>query len=413
MTLSVFYYDILLLMGLVVSFEDWREKKIRNKWIFSGLALVLGGYGYLFINSMLGYSKHLWMGMGEIYLPWSFYPMAAGHAALVVVTGLLTWWLRLWPAGDAKLYILFGMLVALVDHNIRGFPYLVFLKLLINIFVPAGLWVLATVLVGSALSLPGALFRSLRPIVIYRAVTGFYDRTTKRMRDIWPYRYGFLVYFLNIAVMFFTVHLIENRFAAMSFLKGPLGRLMLMGAMFLVWDPISRVFKGKKFWRSWVVLLAWWLMDPPLREIDMFKAAEDALITVVIFGILLTALRTAVGLILRRESEETLDAENLAPGMILSQSAWESLRDFGRERDEEAPGRYADGLFPDEVAKLKSWKEVPKFVVTVYRSTPFAFWVFYGTLLTLLVPKNAVYWLFRICYDPDGAVLSYFRLWGL
>ena len=146
---------------------------------------------------------------------------------------------------------------------------------------------------------------------------------------------------------------------------------------------------------------------------DLKASLVDSVETVVYFGIVLTVMRAAVTLFLRWESAEKVAAKDLAPGMILSEKAWEAMRDFGRDHEEKVPGKYADGLFPEDVATLRSWKKLPDFMVTVYRATPFAFWVFYGTLMTLVLPKNAVYWLFRIIYDPSGAVLSFLRLWGI
>ncbi|MFH2204046.1 MAG: hypothetical protein ABIJ96_13080 [Elusimicrobiota bacterium] len=407
MTLSLFFYDALLLMGLVISYEDWRERKIRNRWIVAGLLLCAGGYLYLLANSVLGYSKLRWMGLGEYYLPWNFYLLVAGHVLLVIMTGIVSWWMGLWPAGDAKLYIVFGILIVLIDQNVRGFPYIVFLKLLINIFVPAGLWILATVLLGAVKSLPKVDFSNPR-----RRVEGLLDRAWKRGRDIWPYRYGFTVYLLNIFLLFFALDLLEGRFAELSFLKNAWGKIVVLLLMYVLWTPVSRLLKGKRFWRTWLLIAAWWVFDPVLRQTNMAAAVADTMETVIMFGVILTFLRSAVTLFLRWESTENIDAKDLRPGMILSEKAWETMQEFGRERRENFPRRYADGLFPEDVERLQEWK-IPDAVVTVYRATPFAFWVFYGTLITLVLPKNAVYWLFRILYDPSGAVYSFLRLWGI
>jgi len=325
-----------------------------------------------------------------------------------VLAGLSTWWMGLWPAGDAKLYILFGLIIMLIDHNVRGFPYIVFLKLLINIFVPAGLWILATVLFGAVKSIPRLDCSHLR-----RDAEGLLHRAVRRTKDIWPYRYGFAVYLLNIFLLFFALDLMEGRFAELSFLKSAWGRMLLLMMMYALWTPVSALLKGKRFWRSWIAIAVWWAIDPGLRALSIKASVVDTVETVVMFGIILTLLRSAVTLFLRGETSEQVAAKDLQPGMILSETAWQTMREFGREHNEAVPRRYADGLFPEDVDRLRAWKHIPDSVVTVYRATPFAFWVFYGTLLTLVLPKNAVYWLFRILYDRVGAFNSFLMLWGV
>lgn len=408
MTLTVFYYDLLLLFGAVVAYEDWKNRKIRNRWILVGLGLCAIGYLYLFTNSVLGYWDMRPWGYSQVYLPWTFYPLALGHAALIVLTALGTWWLRLWPAGDAKLYIVCGLFLTLIDHNLRGFPFIVFLKLLINIFVPAGLWICGTVVVGSIFSIPSVKFSELP-----REAVALVSRLWKRAKDIWPYRYGFAVFLMNLFLLFFIIDLLEDRFAALAFMKGGWGQMMVLVLIYFVWRPVSALLKGKRFWRAWGIIALWWAFDPILRQTDLTLAIKSTTATVILFGIVLTVLKSVVTVFLRWENAEKIRTKDLKPGMILSSQAWETLKEFGEEHDEEIPGRYADGLFPEDVAKMLSWKEVPDVFVTVYRATPFAVWVIYGTLLTLLLPKNVVYWLFRIVYDPTGAVASYLRLWGL
>ena len=52
LTLTIFYYDLLLLFGAVVAYEDWKDRKIRNRWILVGLGCCAMGYLYLFVNSL-------------------------------------------------------------------------------------------------------------------------------------------------------------------------------------------------------------------------------------------------------------------------------------------------------------------------------------------------------------------------
>lgn len=405
MSVSLAGYALLLALGALISYEDWRTRKIRNLWIAAGLAGAAAGYGWLLANSLLGAWKARWLGLGEYYLPLSFYPLAAANAALALTAGLWTWRLGMWPAGDAKLYIVCALLAGLVDPNLPGFPLLLFLKLLVNTFVPAGLWVLAAVLWGSARALSRA-----QPGALRREAVALAERAWIRLEDLWPYRLGVSVYLLNVFLLFLGLQLLEKRFAALSFLRGGIGQLLVLLSVYLAWSPLSRLFAGRKFWRGWLALLSWWMLDPVLRAADPSRVLADGLRTMLLFGLLLAALKAWVVFFLRRESELRLRGDELAPGMILSDEAWDAVSEAAAGA---APARYADGLFPEDVERLRAAPGLSALALSVYRATPFAVWVFLGSLLTLSLRRNVVHWLFSAAYDPRAALWHAQRAWGL
>lgn len=407
MTLNLVYFILFIVMGLLVSYEDWKSRKIRNRLILIGLGICGAGYLYLFVNSVMGHWKLRFIGLGEYWLPLRFYPYLAVHFALAASAGLLTWWIRLWPAGDAKFYIVSALFLTLIEQNIVGFPGLVFLRLLINIFVPAGLWILATVALGALIALPRLRFSDLR-----RETVALVERTWIRAKDIWPYRYGFAVYLTNIFLLLTALEFLENRFVALAVFKGPLGQLMILLVICVLWKPFSWVLSGKGFMKAWGALGLWWYFDPVLRAQNLGEMMYGSFIHMLMFGVLYAVFRSVVTLFLRKESEETIDAKRLKPGMILSEEAWDAVEEAA-ESEDAVPERYPDGLFPEDIETLRSWTQLPDLMVSVYRATPFAVWVFTGALLTLTFRKNAVFWLFAFCSHPRDVLFNLYRLaWG-
>ncbi|MDD5305472.1 MAG: hypothetical protein PHS14_20420, partial [Elusimicrobia bacterium] len=88
---SVLYYGLFVSLASVISFEDWRERKIRNNLILAGLLACGTGFCLLLVNSLLGVNHaRLWM-LGEYYLPLRFYPKMLAHVLLSLAAGVGFW----------------------------------------------------------------------------------------------------------------------------------------------------------------------------------------------------------------------------------------------------------------------------------------------------------------------------------
>ncbi|MDD5628719.1 MAG: hypothetical protein PHU21_06620, partial [Elusimicrobia bacterium] len=97
--IAEFYYTLFLALGLVVSYEDWTQRRVRNSWIALGLAAGAAGLAYLLWNSILGYQGVRLGKLGENYMPWRYYPKILVHMALSFTAAFTMWRLAIWPAG--------------------------------------------------------------------------------------------------------------------------------------------------------------------------------------------------------------------------------------------------------------------------------------------------------------------------
>jgi hypothetical protein len=407
MDLHVLTFAALLGLGLRVSYEDWRRRKIRNQWILACLVVCAAAAGWLFVNSLFGRWGWRLLGVGEYYMPMALYLRIALHMALVTAAGLGLWWFQIWPAGDAKLYIVFGFLTVLVDPNLIGFPSVLFLRMLINIFVPAGLWVLAAVVVALALRVPKITKDDVR-----RTALGWTSRAIIRVMEAWPYRLGYAVHGFNIFLLFVGINVVMLEFKAFAFMRSGLGQLVVILGMYVVWGPVTGILQR---WRFGVLGTAFAIAafyHQELEELPWGHILKGAFENMIFFGIGMAVLKAFVTDHLRKESELKVDSKELQPGMILSEEAWASVRKFAARFGTEIPRRYADGLFREDVEAVKSWMGIPDLVLATYQATPFAVWVFLGSVLTLCSRKNVVYWIMRLCHDVPGTFQELWRAWG-
>ncbi|UPT75781.1 MAG: hypothetical protein M0D55_08975 [Elusimicrobiota bacterium] len=118
---------------------DWKEQKIRNQYLWFWAKLALAGWLALALHSAAGE-----LGWTRVYIVPSYYPALLGHAAFSAAAAYALWWLRIWPAGDVKLFALLALVLPLTRVPAQFRSGTMFLEVLINVFVPAAAFLFLT-----------------------------------------------------------------------------------------------------------------------------------------------------------------------------------------------------------------------------------------------------------------------------
>lgn len=129
-----------LVMAWRLSLHDWRVQKIPHRELRTGAGLVFCAYLLLAVDTALGVA-----GRAAAYLTWNFYGDLLLHLTLTAAATVGLWRVRVWPAGDAKLFFLLGALAPLLTREPNFLAGRYFLAALINVFLPACLFVFADV----------------------------------------------------------------------------------------------------------------------------------------------------------------------------------------------------------------------------------------------------------------------------
>lgn len=118
---------------------DWTQQKIRNHFLLLWLKFAVAGHAALAAHSLLGHYGH-----ASSYLLSDYYWAQAGYWGAAGLSAAVLWMLRIWPAGDVKLYALLALWLPLLrlPGNFRS--GLLFLETLINTFIPACLFLFAS-----------------------------------------------------------------------------------------------------------------------------------------------------------------------------------------------------------------------------------------------------------------------------
>ncbi|MDT8286362.1 MAG: hypothetical protein RQ748_04555 [Elusimicrobiales bacterium] len=357
---------------------DLALKKIPNAQTAAGCKLLLLALGLMTVNSLLG-----WTGEVTDYLNWNFYRLWAGHAALTVLAGLILWYSEVWPAGDAKFFMISAAWLPLINPFIGNMPGYLFLVVLINIFVAAALYTIGKFLADG--------FRSATPADYFGKVwSDIKGRFAQLGEGGSKNRARAALLLANMTMIFLLqqVLVMESR----GLLSGLFARTeLLYFFMFFLWEKVARLFKSR-LW-SWATMIFY-----PLYLVlgyffffgHMVMMLKYAIINVFKFSLILVAGRAMMEFLMEKKDMDYLTVAELEPGGVLSSGSVRMLRAnpaFCGVFDD----CFKDGLDEEQLSALKEWMgrlpgETPK--VEMVKGRPFALWIFAGCCLTLLLDRN-------------------------
>ncbi len=124
--MEIFLIPFILFFGIITSYQDYKENKIRNKWIISALI-----YSFIVFFGIVSYSYSQGIALNLSYIYDYFL-----NIFFALFAGLLIWYGGLWPAGDAKLFIAYSALIPLSIYKwgyVQHFPAFI---ILVNTFTP-------------------------------------------------------------------------------------------------------------------------------------------------------------------------------------------------------------------------------------------------------------------------------------
>lgn len=108
------FLPVILFIGFITSFEDFKEYKIKNKWIIFSLVYSFSVYLFVFILNHFN--------LLSSYLIFSFDKWCINFVISSLVAYLL-WYFKMWGAGDAKLFICYVALIPIGQYSKVYFSY--------------------------------------------------------------------------------------------------------------------------------------------------------------------------------------------------------------------------------------------------------------------------------------------------
>jgi hypothetical protein len=372
------YLAVFSWWGVSVTSVDMASRKIPNSKILLGARLLLLALGLHLVNTGLGA-----YGQVTSYLNWSFYWMWGVHVFWAALAGVVLWYSGIWPAGDAKFFMLAAAWLPVINPFIKNFPGYLFINILVNTFVAAALVALGGFLAsGFYQASPADFFSEL------------WSDVKKRLASLGGEgsRSGWLVgaYLANMTFLFLLQQIMnmETRY----FLGRFIGRTdLIYFFLFFLWDKVGGAFSSKKWLYATTACYALYFFAGYFFFYDRLVLLVLAALTNVFkFSLILFFGRFMLEHLMEKKDTVYVGPRELEPGMILSSKAARTLKEnplFDGLFDD----CFKDGLTEEQVAALKDW--LPKLPVQdpkieTVKGKPFALWIFAGAALTLLLDRS-------------------------
>ena len=357
---------------------DLATRKIPNSSIKTGLKLLAAGLASLGLYTWFGYT-----GRTQSFLTGSFYWFYFQHFLWSAAAGVILWYAEVWPAGDAKFFILVSAALPLANPYLHNFPAFLFLSLLINIFVAAAIWA-----VGSHIA---SGFASASPSDFFSEI---WVDIKKRMADMAGDKNKFAIAasLLNLGFLFLLQQVLSME--ARGLISRVFSRAdLLFFFLFILWDKVGELFRS----RRWVYLssacyLLYFFLGFFLFRERLWLIFITAGTNLFKFGLLLFFGRFMLEFLMERKDTQYLTAAELQPGALLSVKACRSIK-ANPDYTELFEDCFKDGLTEEQVAAVKEWLTKLKVhdpKVEVVKGRPFALWIFAGAALLLALDRNIV-----------------------
>lgn len=377
-SISLMFLAVFTAWAASVVSHDLATRKIPHAAIKTGIKLFAAGLAVFAVYTALGYT-----GRAQSFMKYNFYYMLAIHVFWSALAGVILWYAEVWPAGDAKFFILVSAALPLANPFLRNFPHYLFLSLLVNIFVAAAIWILGSFIAsGFSSASPGDFFAEVWGDIKKRMAV---LNTGKNKAAA-----GFCL--LNMGLLFLLQQILAME--ARGFLVRFFSRTeILFFFLFMLWDKIGGVFSS----RRWIYISAacyalYFIGGFFYFPEHLWQLAAGAVRNVYRFTLLLFFGRFMLEFLMEKKDMYYLTARELEPGVVLSAKAARTLKDntaFEGAFDD----CFKDGLTVEQVDELKSWLEklpATDSKVEVVRGRPFALWIFAGAVISLVLDRNLV-----------------------
>jgi Flp pilus assembly protein protease CpaA len=244
---NILFLPAVILVGLFAIFYDIRFSKIKNKCIVIGLLYAV----FIYLFSWILYR------MTREYLVSNFVSEIASILLLnfdkwfinLIVSVLISyaiWHSGLWGAGDAKLFIVYAALIPIGKYSRIYFSnYFASFSLLLNIFIPATIFILLKSLFN--------FIKAFRLNILFHMLKSMKAKFAKiNLSETLKIFSGFLFFFL-----FFNI--LRDEFVGFSFKIIP-NQYTLMLISLLIFRPLTKFFREKnKFLALFLVLFIFFI----------------------------------------------------------------------------------------------------------------------------------------------------------
>lgn len=359
-------------LGIITSYEDIRLSRIRLYWIKWGLLYAVAGYVLLVlvgIFELAGYSG----------VDWSYFWRCIVNGVVSLAAAYLLWKMGGWAAGDAKLFLVFTLLIPLSYYSRGYLPVFPSFVLLVNIFLPIFFFI----------------FISTIGRLLYLAITSFPKKSRNR-------KFSFLVKKTFKSLMVSAkrkkkeiaakaiAYIFILTAASKVISRYGINPIIILLIMILFFDSFCKLLiKNKALTAIFAVVLLFYFTWEIANQ--RFAMLLNLFINIARLLLLFAIVNFLIKLYIKHTQIYKIKIDKLKPKMIVKEEAMDKFTSNNEDFKKQLGNIYPDGLLAGQVELIKKHQnKLGKDHIEVYRTFSFAIWIFAGVLLTLFLQQNII-----------------------
>lgn len=346
----------IIFLGIVTTYTDLKESKIKNKHIIIALTYSLIAYTLLTIINWgpisVGYFVELFVMCG-----------------FSLIMGFIIWHVGLWTAGDAKLFFAYSALVPLSVYKNGHIPYFDSTSILVNTVVPVSFCLVLNIMFKTNIK-QKLLFlkQALQPKKVFSLATSLF------------------------AFLWVTTLLFKS-------LNIPMNYFIVIFLLFIIIISLEKIFLTKTFKVIIVISILRLILDTSVYSYSFVKEFLLALIVFILLRFFIIRLgfhflTKKIDMGLLREGMIPAEAVYIKNGKYKKQNLiFFSLFDHFQEKVSEKNYLFDPSrpLIEQDINKILRLRKKLGFEhLKIQQTLPFAPFLFLGVLLTLLAQGNLV-----------------------
>lgn len=363
---------LLFLFFITASVSDMNTGKVRNKVILSFLFLGVLYYGVFLARGLIAQDP-------ETLLELRFVGI---NFLLAFIVSFLVRSAGIWPAGDAKTYLVANLLIPLTCYRHIYFTFFPGFTLLINIFI-AGI---AYILLKSIVTFLAVTI----PAVSVESAIKLYRHWKNKLSTEWgSYLKIISSYLIVYFIMNFITQVIFSETGSLSKIAPEIFVVMLFFLMRTVGNFINKYLKAINHLELYLSFIIFALFLNHWSMLETGRMLVNMSIGAIVFLCFYSAIQNGAEYYINRAQINTVDLHHFKEGDLPTKQFLDSLSPETRSQLAIPPEGISSEnmmLILQEMARRPENERL----ITVYQPTPFVPIIFTGVLFTVITGISTV-----------------------
>jgi Flp pilus assembly protein protease CpaA len=359
-----FFLFPIAVIGIICAYTDIKYNKIFNKWIILGFIYIFLLYVSLFFLGEKVYVLKLFL-----------------NGIISFSVGFLLWSFRLWSSGDTKLFTLYAFLVPLDFYSKSFIFYFPSFNLLVNLFIPL-LFVLII----------NALITTLKELYKFKKTKQ--ELKFPKINKI----FQICLFLLKLFLSYVFVFIVLNLFIIPLAKEFPIGELFNNPFIIFIFLLFTiKTFNEKrrdKKWLDWLIYGIIFGYFSWLIFLGEYSRLMLILKVSLVFMIFVGLTRVILSFYIQKKETKKIKVKDIKEGMVLVEGEFFSFinkfkKDFGFLD--------AGGINKSQLSLIKKiFKNSEKLDVKIYKTLPFAPFLFLSAVISVITKSSFLVLLDRI-----------------